>query len=88
MGRRRARLGALRAAALLAGLLPAGRRSDDDARNRQLLERVNATGEIFVSHAALDGRYVLRLAVGQMSTTESDVRRAWDVLRATAQSLD
>jgi aromatic-L-amino-acid/L-tryptophan decarboxylase len=62
--------------------------SDDDARNRQLLERVNATGEIFVSHAALDGRYVLRLAVGQMSTTESDVRRAWDVLRATAQSLD
>jgi aromatic-L-amino-acid decarboxylase len=62
--------------------------SDGDARNRALLERVNATGEIFVSHAALDGRYVLRLAVGQMSTTESDVRRAWDVLRSTAQRLD
>ena len=61
---------------------------DDDDRNRRLLERVNATGDIFMSHAALDGRYVLRLAVGQMSTTESDVRRAWDVLRAAAQSLD
>jgi hypothetical protein len=41
-----------------------------------------------VSHAALDGRYVLRLAVGQMSTTEADVRQAWDVLRTTSQSLD
>ena len=59
-----------------------------DERNRALLERVNASGEIFVSHAALDGRYVLRLAVGQMSTTEADVRQAWDVLRTTSQSLD
>ena len=36
-----------------------------------------------MSHAALGGRYVLRLAVGQMSTTEADVRLAWDVLRTT-----
>jgi hypothetical protein len=33
-----------------------------------------------MSHAVLDGRYVLRLAVGQQSTTANDVRRAWDVL--------
>jgi aromatic-L-amino-acid/L-tryptophan decarboxylase len=52
----------------------------DDARNRDLLERVNASGEIFISHCVLNGRYVLRLAVGQMSTTEDDVRRAWEVL--------
>ncbi|MGO9909204.1 MAG: pyridoxal phosphate-dependent decarboxylase family protein [Solirubrobacteraceae bacterium] len=52
----------------------------DDARNRALLERVNASGEIFISHCVLNGRYVLRLAVGQMSTTEDDVRRAWEVL--------
>jgi aromatic-L-amino-acid/L-tryptophan decarboxylase len=56
----------------------------EDERNRRLLERVNATGEIFISHAMLAGRYVLRLAVGQMSTTEEDVRRAWDVLRREA----
>jgi aromatic-L-amino-acid decarboxylase len=59
----------------------------DDERNRALLERVNASGEIFISHAVLAGRYVLRMAIGQMSTTEDDIRRAWDLLRSTlAQS--
>jgi aromatic-L-amino-acid decarboxylase len=53
----------------------------DDERNRALLERVNATGEVFMSHAVLGGRYVLRLAVGQMSTSEVDVRHAWQLLR-------
>ncbi len=56
----------------------------DDERNRALLERVNASGEIFISHAVLAGRYVLRLAIGNVSTTEQDVRRAWDVLKRTA----
>jgi aromatic-L-amino-acid decarboxylase len=55
-----------------------------DHSNRALLERVNAGGEMFISHAALDGRYVLRLAIGQVTTTEDDVRRAWDVLRREA----
>jgi aromatic-L-amino-acid decarboxylase len=52
----------------------------EDEPNRALLERVNASGEIFISHCVLNGRYTLRLAVGQMNTTEQDVRRAWDVL--------
>jgi aromatic-L-amino-acid/L-tryptophan decarboxylase len=56
----------------------------DDERNRELLERVNASGEIFISHAKLDGRYVLRLAVGSLRTTEDDVHRAWALLRREA----
>src|ERR1700722_14880181 len=60
------------------------RRVGDDERNRALLERVNASGEIFISHAVLNGRYVLRLAIGNFHTTEADVRRAWDVLRELA----
>jgi aromatic-L-amino-acid decarboxylase len=52
-----------------------------DAENEALLERVNATGEVFLSHTRLNGRYVLRLAVGNARTTEADVRLAWDVLR-------
>jgi aromatic-L-amino-acid decarboxylase len=55
-----------------------------DDRNRALLERVNASGEMFISQAVLGGRYVLRLAVGQMSTTTDDVQRGWDVLRREA----
>jgi aromatic-L-amino-acid/L-tryptophan decarboxylase len=55
------------------------RGSDDD--NAALLERVNRTGEIFISHTRLDGRYVLRLAIGNARTTEEDVWRAWKVLR-------
>ncbi len=58
-----------------------------DERNRSLLERVNASGEIFISHAVLDGRFVLRLAVGQLRTTENDVAQAWEVLRREAAAL-
>jgi len=60
------------------------RREGTDEENQALLERVNAGGEIFLSHTRLDGRYVLRLAVGSARTTERDVRIAWDVLRREA----
>ncbi len=59
--------------------------SDDD--NERLLARVNASGEVFLSHARLGDRYVLRLAIGSFRTTEDDVRLAWDVLRREAASL-
>jgi aromatic-L-amino-acid decarboxylase len=62
------------------------RLAGSDERNRELLERVNATGEIFISHAVLAGRYVLRLAVGNVRTTDDDVQRAWEVLRREASA--
>jgi aromatic-L-amino-acid/L-tryptophan decarboxylase len=60
------------------------RRTGGDEENQALLERVNATGEIFISHTKLNGEYVLRFAVGNAGTTGDDVRRAWDVLRTVA----
>jgi aromatic-L-amino-acid/L-tryptophan decarboxylase len=57
------------------------RHDGSDEENEAILARVNAGGEIFISHTKLNGRYVLRLAVGNEGTTEADVRRAWDVLR-------
>ena len=60
----------------------------DDAFNQALLERVNATGEMFISHCVLEGRYVLRLAVGGLTTTEADVALAWDLLRHEADTLN
>jgi aromatic-L-amino-acid/L-tryptophan decarboxylase len=57
------------------------RKQAPDEENESLLERVNASGEIFISHTRLNGRYVLRLAIGNERTTEADVLRAWDAVR-------
>ncbi|HWC05238.1 MAG TPA: pyridoxal-dependent decarboxylase [Methylomirabilota bacterium] len=63
----------------------------DDAQlgglNERLLEGVNASGEAFLSHVVLDGRYALRLAIGNIRTEERHVQRAWEILRAEALRL-
>jgi aromatic-L-amino-acid decarboxylase len=61
------------------------RKEGTDEDNETLLERVNASGEVFMSHTRLDGRYVIRLAIGSARTTEDDVRLAWDVLKREAR---
>ena len=65
-------------------LRPRGWAADDPrlgALNERLLEGVNASGEAFLSHVVLDGRYALRLAIGNIRTEERHVRRAWEILR-------
>jgi aromatic-L-amino-acid decarboxylase len=52
-----------------------------DAFNERLMEAVNRSGEVFVSHTRLDGRFVIRLAIGNLHTTEAHVRLAWDRFR-------
>jgi aromatic-L-amino-acid/L-tryptophan decarboxylase len=51
-----------------------------DEENERLLERVNGSGQVYLSHTRLAGAYALRLAIGNFRTTEADVRLAWDVL--------
>ena len=58
------------------------RRPGSDGDNERLLARVNESGELFISHTRLGGRYVLRLAIGNERTTEADVQRAWAVLKS------
>lgn len=53
-----------------------------DALNERLLELVNRGGEVFISHTRLNGNVALRLAVGNLKTTEVHVRRAWHLLEA------
>jgi aromatic-L-amino-acid decarboxylase len=63
-------------------------RPDDlDRFNETLLDRVNATGEVFLSHTRIDGTLVLRLAVGHIRSTEAHVRRAWELLTAQTAEL-
>ena len=63
------------------------RHRSDNAFNEQLLASVNATGKAFLSHAVLNGKYVLRFAIGNFMTEESDVRETWDLIRAAARQL-
>ena len=58
-----------------------------DELNEAVLDRLNASGEIFLSHTRLDGRYTLRLAVGNIHTNESHVARAWTLVREAAAEL-
>jgi aromatic-L-amino-acid decarboxylase len=59
-----------------------------DAANERLLERVNATGEIFMSHARVRGRFALRIAIGHLKTDEHHVARAWELLTSFARDLN
>lgn len=58
-----------------------------DEENRALLEAVNATREVFLSHTVLNGRIVLRVAIGNLQTTWEDVQRAWELLQEKSKML-
>ncbi len=59
-----------------------------NAINAEILHSANATGEIFLSHTKVDGRYALRLAIGNLRTERDDVEFAWRLLRSEAERLD
>ena len=56
-----------------------------DAHNERVMAAVNASGRAFISHTRVRGRLALRLAVGNLRTTEGHLRAAWDLLRRTAE---
>jgi hypothetical protein len=49
-----------------------------------LLAEINASGKALLSHTVLNGRYVLRFAIGNMQTREEDVRETWHLIQETA----
>ncbi|HEY5161482.1 MAG TPA: pyridoxal-dependent decarboxylase [Terriglobales bacterium] len=55
-----------------------------DAENKQIMEAANATGEVFLSSTVLNGKVVLRVAIGNLGTTWEDVNRAWELLKTAA----
>jgi aromatic-L-amino-acid/L-tryptophan decarboxylase len=50
--------------------------------NQRLLDAMNASGEVFLSHTKLNGRFTLRLAVGNLRTEERHVARAWELAKS------
>ncbi len=55
-----------------------------DAFNRLLLERLNQSGKVYLTHTILHGRFTLRFCVGQTHTEETHVRGAWQLIQQTA----
>lgn len=52
--------------------------------NERILDGVNASGQVFLSHTKVRDRYALRLAIGNLQTTREDVALAWKLLRDAA----
>jgi aromatic-L-amino-acid decarboxylase len=57
-----------------------------DERNAAIMDLVNRTGEVFLSHTRLGGRFTIRLAIGNLRTEERHVARAWELLRDAADA--
>ncbi len=55
--------------------------------NSQIIEQVNATGEAFLSHTKLNGRFTIRIAIGNLSTAEKHIARAWELIKIESAKL-
>ncbi len=60
--------------------------TDGDARNADLLRRINGSGAVRLSQAGIGGRFTLRMAIGSPWTTRHDVVTAWALVQAAAGS--
>jgi aromatic-L-amino-acid decarboxylase len=58
-----------------------------DSASESLMQKLNASGRLFLSHTKLNGRFALRLCVGQTYTEEEHVRSAWEQIQKHASDL-
>lgn len=64
------------------------RHRSDNEFNQRLLVEINSTGKAFLSHTVLNGQFVLRFAIGNFQTNESDVREVWQLIQHTGKELE
>jgi aromatic-L-amino-acid/L-tryptophan decarboxylase len=55
--------------------------------NRRLVEAVNRTGEAYLTYTTLNRQVAMRLAVGNVLTTERHLAKAYDLIRREAAQL-
>lgn len=55
--------------------------------NKKLLEKINETGDVFLTHTSLKGKYTLRLSVGQRTTDARHVDRVWEIINNVVQDV-
>jgi aromatic-L-amino-acid decarboxylase len=59
-----------------------------DRTNAAIMDAVNRSGEVFLSHTRLDGRFTIRVAIGNLRTERRHVGRAWQLLREAARTVE
>jgi len=59
-----------------------------DAVNQELLERLNRSGRLYLTHTRLNERLTLRFCVGQTHTEEGHVQNAWQMIQKTAKEAE
>lgn len=65
-----------------------GRKEEElNELNREFLERINATGKVFLTQTTLRGRYVLRMVIASRATEERHVRAAWELMKSQAAKI-
>lgn len=55
--------------------------------NEKLLERINATGKVFMVHTKLNGKFTIRMVISGLRTEEKHIKLAWDVIREELNKL-
>jgi aromatic-L-amino-acid/L-tryptophan decarboxylase len=55
--------------------------------NEKLLDSINVTGDVFLSHTKLNGKYGIRLAIGNIKTSWDDVELAWKIIQEKAKEM-
>jgi aromatic-L-amino-acid decarboxylase len=58
-----------------------------DSANQLLMERLNGSGDLYLTHTKLDGKLSLRLCVGQTNTQARHVERAWQRIQQETGNL-
>ncbi len=53
---------------------------DLDALNERIMNEINASGEAYLSHTKLNGKFTLRLSVGSIRVEEQHLKKVWDLL--------
>ena len=63
------------------------RHKGGDGINQQIMDNLNRGGDLFLTHTKLNGKFTLRLCVGQSNTEMRHVQRAWERIQERAEQI-
>jgi aromatic-L-amino-acid/L-tryptophan decarboxylase len=59
-----------------------------DVANQRMMERLNSSGELFLTHTKLSGKLTLRMSIGQTHTQARHVKKAWERIQQEGTLVD